>query len=464
MAKRGRKRSGAYVTSWGEVLDNWRKPDERNYIIPIAKDKPRYTLSDERLAVMKAKRWEATHSTNGPQGKHWTDVLKMSDEEYQAWLSNGRIRLESMPASERLDLEDATVCVVIAERERIRNLILSNPKQAAIELRIPDLADRPQERLKPTFTLAQLGEQYVANRRNEDGELLTKKYRENTERAWKQFCESVNVRYARDITTEFAERYYNSIMADKDAGKSKAWVRNRFVAVKTILKYGFDRARSDAEKKEYRAALDACSILKSPQDKPNPKPISTEHFHAIYDRCAPREQLALLLGLNACAHGGEVMALKKNELDLETGALACRRPKNKLPRVAALWTRTIQAIRNHLIAHPNDSSYLFVARTGVKMSSESLRQRIVSARKKANRNGAQIPNHVTFEGLRDAAYSVGEEADPHFVKYVAGHKVGENDKYVLRQAQNKRVVAVCQAVETHFFPPSKTSNGEKKTS
>lgn len=454
------------MTSWGDVLDNWRKPEKLNYIIPIGKDKPRYSLSDERLAVMKARRWDAQHSGEMFDARHWAEVTRMSDAEYQTWISEGRTRAESLPASERLSDGEGILFYVLAEKERIRNLILTNPKQAALELRIPHLAIYPQELARPTFTLVELGDYYVETRRNDDGDPLSKKYRENTKRAWKQFCEFVAVRYARDITTELAERYYNYIMGHKDSGKSRAWVRTRFVAIKTILQYGFDRARSDAEKKEYRTALDACSILKSPQDTPNPKPISAEHFHAIYDQCAPREQLALLLGLNACAHGGEVMAVKRAELDLKAGTLACRRPKTKLPRVASLWPRTVTAIEEHLKTYRDSSPYLFVARTGSKMSSESLRQRIVSARDRANRNlpeDKKIPDHVTFEGLRDAAFTVGEEEDAHFVKYVAGHKVGESDKYVLRQAMNKRVIAVCGAIERYFFsPPPETAPEPQK--
>ena len=57
----------------------------------------------------------------------------------------------------------------------------------------------------------------------------------------------------------------------------------------------------------------------------------------------------------------------------------------------------------------------------------------------------------TFEGFRDAAYTVMSEVDHHHARYVAGHKVGESDKYVLRQASNKNVIACCEAVEKHFF-------------
>ena len=143
MAKVGRKRSGAYETSWGEVLTNWRKPKSANYLIPIGRDRPRYSLSDERLAVNKAKRWDAANSGEMFDAKHWREVLKMSDKERQTWLSNSRIRAESLPESERLDDISGIQATIDGERERIRTLILTDPKQASVELRIPHLADYP---------------------------------------------------------------------------------------------------------------------------------------------------------------------------------------------------------------------------------------------------------------------------------------------------------------------------------
>jgi len=47
---------------------------------------------------------------------------------------------------------------------------------------------------------------------------------------------------------------------------------------------------------------------------------------------------------------------------------------------------------------------------------------------------------------------VADEVDPYWTKFLCGHTTGQKDTYVLRQASNKKVIAVCEAVEAYFFP------------
>lgn len=47
--------------------------------------------------------------------------------------------------------------------------------------------------------------------------------------------------------------------------------------------------------------------------------------------------------------------------------------------------------------------------------------------------------------------TIADETDAHHAKFIVGHKTGMSDKYVLRQATNKKVVACCEAIEEHFF-------------
>ena len=76
------------------------------------------------------------------------------------------------------------------------------------------------------------------------------------------------------------------------------------------------------------------------------------------------------------------------------------------------------------------------------------------------RKRAKLPKAVNFEGIRDAGFTIGEEVDKHHVKFVAGHKTGMSDKYVLRQARNKNVDAVCRAIEKKFFGDGESKNAE----
>ncbi len=433
--RRGRERKPDYVTSWGEKIEGaYLSTDKR--LRPIGKATPAFG-GEERIAVAKFRRWQAEQSDRLPK------VIPddATDVERAKMISQGRVK--DIIESERLDDIDGIRSLLEAEKERLRNLILSDPQQAAIELRIPDLAERQPKREKPDKTLAELGALYIANKRNKQGKPLGAKYRKNSAKWWEDFLKSCGVTYARDITDDMIQRYNDEVMAEFDAGKSPAYVRNRFACVCAILNYGIQRTK---DKKELRRVLDECAIFTPPAEINDPKPIKAEHFRALLDIAKPRERCCLLLGLNCLMHGGEVVSTEKKSIDLEARTLSARRSKTQHPRVAHLWQRTCDEISAYLADNPNRSKYLFVSRTGAALTSEMLRQRIVTLRKNAN-----LPDYVTFEGLRDAGYTIGEEVDAHHVKYVAGHSTGMNDKYVLRQATNKKVVAVCEAIEAHFF-------------
>lgn len=449
--RRGRERKSDYITTWGEKIEGaYLSPDGR--LRPIGKSSPAFG-GDEAEAVMKFKAWKRAQAPG---------VLPPSDVDDLVMMGTSAYSIAHDPEALLSNPEIKAVFV-----EYFRKLIMTNPPQAALELRVPHLAVHPVMPQRPEFTLAELGQHYLDNKRNQDGKPLHPKYRENTERAWNEFVKSVGVTYAREITQAMILDYMQPIMRSFDKGKSPAWVRTRFTAVKTILKHGLDYSR---DKADYRAALDQCGILKSPADRVDPKPISVDHFHLLLDNASEREAAMLLMGLNMAGHPGEVCAVKKSECDLDKGTLACRRSKNGYPRVAKLWPRVVDAIHAYLKANPHKSDSLFISNTGAAMTAENLRQRIVAIRDKVNTDHQEktktkeilIPDTVTFDGLRDAAFGAAEQCDHHHAKFVAGHKTGMSDKYVLRQADNPKVVECCQAIEDHFFPKGKTKKGGKK--
>lgn len=432
--KRGRELKPDYIASWGERIEGaYLGKDGR--LRPHGKSTPAFGGKEED-AVFKYKRWKA----------------RQAGEDEPTYPEYAQQSILSMMAMDE-------------ERERIRKLILNDPPRAAVELRIPHLAYYPAVPDDPQFTLESLGTHFLENRRNENGRRLSSKYKQNTERAWKDFCKQVGARFARDIKREAIQAYHKAIMTQFDEDKSAAWVRTRFTAVKTILKYGLEYSR---DKADYRRVLDECAILKAPSDHVNPSPISPGHFELLLQYAGVREKAMILLGANAAMHGGEVCAVRRAECDLAGGTLACRRSKNGYPRVAKLWNRTIKAVREYQKQNPHGSAYLFVSGTGTHMTGENFRQRIVAIRKRANeenQNGSdkqrakRIPDEVTFEGVRDASFGAAEAVDPHHARFVAGHKTGMSDKYVLRQADNPKVIACCEAIEAYYFPP--TGNGEE---
>lgn len=396
-----------YQTTWGETIVGLSlRASGRFY--PVGRNDVSFG-SDEQLAVHKFRRWQAENGDDKPEPI--TDSIARGD--YPNFVN------------------------------RIRHLILNDPKQAALELDIPELAYLPPKPENPQYSLAALGEQYLAQKRNKQGKRLVKKHLDNSRRWWNEFVKLIGVTYARDVTSDHIRNFYETIMERFDNGMSPAYVKSRFVKVRAVLNWGLQYTE---DKIELRRVHDLTSILKSPESPDDPKPIAAADFRKLLSYADSREHAILLLGLNAAMHIGEVAAIKKAEVDLGNRTLANRRTKTSAPRAAKLWERTVRAIRKYQTENPHSSDFLFVSQRGSLLTGEAIRQCIVTTR-----NRAKLPKSVTFEGLRDGAYTVAIGVDAHHAKMLAGHRTGESDKYVLRQADNPKIVACCEAIEAHYF-------------
>jgi len=407
--RRGKPRKPDYVTSWGETLTGaYLGSDGR--LRPTGKSTPAFgPAADERLAVHRFKLWRTKNDPNA------IEPVEMN------WESGEAVR------------------------QHIRNLILSDPHEAAKYLGVPHLSQYPVTPDKPANTLLGLATQYVASRRNADGRPLDKKYAKNLPVWWKDFCEMIgNPKYPQNVTRQMIQTYYSKIMEQFDNGKSPAFVRSRFSAVKAIVKFGLEYTD---DKTECRRLLDECAILKPPREITNPQPISPDDYRKLLDKADLRMRAVLLLGINAAMHLGEVARTLKEHVNLAQGTLAARRTKTSNPRACKLFERTVKAVQKYLDStKANQTPFLFISRNGKPMTGEALRQKFVTLRRKA-----KVPDHVTFEGVRDAALTIADQVDPYYTKLLAGHKTGQKDNYVLRQATNPKIVECCIAIEKHFF-------------
>ena len=417
---RGRPNAPAYVTSWGETIDGAYKGKD-NKLRPIGLSKPTFTLTDEAKAVHRFKRWKSEQpGFKDPKERQFQRVIER-DNKKDLW------------------------------RSYFRTLILTDPQRASIELDVPHLAEYPVRREVPQFTLRQLGEHYLESVRNKQGQPLAKKHVENSRRMWNEFCDSVDVTYPRQLTKDALNSCAATVSKKtyKDGTKvvaySAASIRNRLVKVKAVLNWGIKKT-NDSD--DLRTVLNLCNqVFDLPQVESNPDPIEPKHFLAALAIADTQTKAMLLLGLNAAMHSGEITQVLKADVNLKERTLTARRPKTRHVRVAYLWERTVKAIAACQNERPhNGSESLFVSNHGSSMSGETLRQRFIAIRKRA-----KLPKTVTLEGLRNAAYTVAESVDSHHAKFIAGHKTGMSDKYVLRQATNQRVKECCEAIERHFF-------------
>ena len=452
----GRRRHPDYVTTWGEKLPGiYMGKDGR--LRPQGLSKPAYG-GDEKLAAHKIKMWMLKNNPSETAPKAASEVSAMTPRDYDGWVSKGRTL-----GAAALDDPDGHLAAIYTERERIRTLILTNPKQAATELRIPYLADYPATPTKPQFTLTELLAEYLKHKRNKRRQPLQAKYKANLSTWWTDFLERIgNPRYARDISRSSIAQYYreigNATVKDPNTGKqvpaSPAYIKSRFATVKALLQYGIDFTD---DHKDYRAALDCCGILAAPTQEAQPDPITPEHFSALLNVARPRDKAILLLGLNLAAHGGEVATIRMSEIDLNAKTYVADRNKTGIPRVAKLWDRTVQAVREYRATDKrNHSDYLFVSQRGRPHTSHNVQQTFQTLR-----TNAGIPETVTFESIRDGAYLQAFRVSPIYARWVGGHaswtKLPSESKditnvYVKRDPNDPNVIACCEAIERHYFP------------
>ena len=464
MAKRGRKPLGPYVTQWQEVIPGVRRRViERDasgepvvwHLYPTGKPVPYFgsvrkdDLAAERKAIGRYLRWKAEQEgtpweqceDNTPLGDAVLEGLKFIPQRDQG----KRTVSETTQGSEVQDVIDRRVAKLLSQesakyREFVRNLILIDPRKAAAELEIDQLAWLNDLKPPPaSIALTDIGETYF-NRPEQATDHWTRKMR----RVWKEFIDIVGESYIREVDRKAILRYRDAIYQQS---KSRAFVVHRFGGIKAILRH----AQSEVEHpQEISRVVALCAVLKLPKKgKVNPKPIKPEHYRKLLEAVEnePKWKAMLLLALNAAMYPSEVAAVKKSDIDLDEGTLSAERGKTGVPRLAMLWKRTIVTIREYQAAEPHQSEYLFVSQTGLPFSDNHVSRNFCRRRDEAG-----LAKSLQFAHIRDGAYSaafnapgVGEKE----AKVLAGHRTGMTDHYVTRSPSV--VAAACTAIERHYF-------------
>lgn len=460
MAKRGRKPQGPYITMWKEVVEGVRrhvkKPDSSGTpavweLYPTGKTKPYFgrvhkgDLLSERRALAKFLRWKAEQD-----GTPWEGHLGDDAFADAAWL--GMLHSPSHDLTDRR-VERLAVAYASKYRDFIRDLIRNDPRKAAAELEIEELAWL--DRLGPPSTsmsLTDIGELYFSQPD------LSDHWKRKMERMWKEFVRFVDVATVRDVTREQIVGYRSEVRKAYEKDKSPTYVVHRFGCIKAFLRHAVSEADED---KDLKYVLKLCvKLLKPPRKRGvDPEPISRKHFRKLLEavESEPKWKALLLLSLNAALYPSEVAAVKKVHLDLDKRTLNMHRSKTGLPRLAVLWPRTVEAIREYQAAAPHDSEYVFVSQTGAPYTDNHISRNFCR-----RRDAIGLPKRVKFAHIRDGSYTAAVEADGVEVKHarvLAGHRSGMDDHYVKRVP--RLVTAACEAVEQYYFgDPSTSSSGD----
>ena len=242
------------------------------------------------------------------------------------------------------------------------------------------------------------------------------------------------------IDHELAQKYETSIEGKKLAPKSRL---HRYRKVRGILHFNIKRGNSIDH---CRKALDALAMLEVKDAHPlDPTPISPVDFRAIHREAVKVGDSTfaamLLMSLNAALYGGEIAAVRWDEIDFKTGGFVSRRSKTGVSRIAVLWPETVAAVKT--VPHDREEEVFCTKVRSYTVFS-------VGDKFEKYRDAAGVDKSVTFSWIRDAAYSTAMQAtDFAKAELLAGHRLpGTADAYLRR---NPHLVATaCDAIHKAY--------------
>ncbi len=453
MAKRGRKPQRAYVTMWKEVVEGVRQVvierDGKGHptvwrLFPTGLGKPYFgtvrtgDLVSERKTIGKFLRWKAEQD-----GTPWEQHVGEEATVDAIW--HGMLHTPNQSVADRR-VERLVLAYAAKYRDFIRTLILTDPRKAAAELDIEQLAWLTQvQPPEASMPLTEVGSLYFHRRRG-----LSDHWNRKMQRLWDEFVRCVGVKTVREVMPADIEKYHDQGFDAFNSGKSPTYVAHRFGCVKTILSHALTRGRDQAQ---LQRVLTLCKMLVPPSKRAaDPTPMSPKHFRALLNAVErePKWKAIFLLALNAALYPSEVAAAKKADVDLAAGTLVMDRGKTGVPRVAVLWARTVEAIREYGTDKPHHSAYVFVSQIGDRYNANH-----ISRNFSRRRDAIGLPSSVQFADLRDGAFTAAFNADgveEKHAKVLAGHKTGMADYYVKRNP--RMVAAASEAIERYYFPES----------
>lgn len=321
---------------------------------------------------------------------------------------------------------------------RIRKWLLGDPKGAAKQIDIPELAHiHALKPLEPSPTLQSFLDLYLAKK----GFRTAHEHSVST-LFWDHFMDIVQVKTVRELSKKIVSEYADKTLAEykrKDKKKkSQTWVKHRFGKVKSVLRFALDRS-DESDMADITRAISYCQMFELPETpEANPRPIDPTDFRKLLDAADDLDAAIMLFALNCCMYAEEVKYTKKEWI--KGNALkGYRYKKGNIPRIAILWGRTTEALAK-LPEHDEETVF--------DITTRQIQRRFKKLREKVGLN------HVEFRHIRDGSYTKMEDVSVgNAAEMVAGHKTGIKDRYVLRHPE--KATDVCAAVEQHYFPPPK---------
>ena len=436
MGKSGPK--GNHFEYQGERVVGLRRDKKSGRLFPVGKGSPSFG-SEPRSAIHRFRLWQAEQSD---EVCTINEFVAMSDVEKQVHVSRDRMKPhDGPPTNVRISGEQLQM-ILDDERERIRNLIYSSPKQAATELDCEPIALLANvEDLKPpqpSKRLTELCDTYL------DDKTLSPKEATNSRTWWDEFRTITGAKTVTDLDRRAFKTYRKTIKA-RQGDLSNVWVRSRFGKIKTIVNHA--TVEMELTDREKRILSDVVLLKQPPKPTPKPVDISPKQMKAILKAADKWDKALILLALNSAYLPKDCQRLKWDMVNFENETIRFDRTKSEklarkpLPRICSLWKRTIRALEAIKNGHAN----VFVSTQGQPAHIDTINDHFVDCCEEAG-----LTKNFTFKHLRKSALTAASN-DPSVpdrqIKLLAGHSAGIKEHYVVR----RNVQLACEAIERCYF-------------
>lgn len=338
----------------GRPADYVKAPDGKTPIVGLSVEKSsgkyytshhkpkKFFGTDYHSAIMRFRQWEARQKG---ERVAVTIVAPIKSERVRAEFQTYAHKKESWVTDDIA----AYYRELLTTDQRQRAVMLSDDFWAVVRIAImedPYLAAQktglPLDRLEslpapqPSIRLSEALANYQHKTKSiSDGEVKQVKL------AWDDFKSSISVATIKRIDKAGVTKWVKGLLTDHSA----KFAKNRIGRVKTVLLYNH-RHETDGYCERVLRWIRACDLPSV--NLMNPNPISRDDFSTLLKvgkTEADYWEPMLLVALNCCYYAIDVIRLPVSAVSLSAGTITFVRAKENTPRVAVLWTQTIEALR-----------------------------------------------------------------------------------------------------------------------
>lgn len=285
-------------------------------------------------------------------------------------------------------------------------------------------------------------------------------------RTWQDYKEAGDI-----LINTFGKRRLVADIGPDDFAKlrnklAKKWgpktLANVITRIRVAFKYASDNGLIDRPV-IYGSAFKRPSkkTLRIDRAKKGPKLFTRDEILAMLNKTEGQMKAMLLLGINCGMGNSDCGTLPMSALDLDAGWLDFARPKTGIPRRAALWPETVQAIREAIAErpaakNPEHAGLVFITKYGAPWAKQSTDNTLAKEMGKLMR-ALKINGRIGlgFYTLRHVFRTMADESrDQPACDYAMGHE-GPHMSVMYRETiSDARLKAVSEYVHKWLFAKS----------